>query len=303
MRRGAIESCDPRQPRIPCVIPPASIPPSSGCSRPTARPSTRCTAAHGALAQCRVEAWRSATLETYPWLKGRLEHLRLSEIRDSAAPRREQLVESQRLAELQIGSVLHDFLPRRRPAGRHPGSRERAAARRLGREPAAAAEAARQLAGHRPRAPAHRRRACTSSKSAWSSRRAPPTTACGTSTSRATKSISRRAGSRCWATRRMRMLDSPDWRSLVHPEDMSRVQIGDPRSRRRQEPDIRKRASHEAPQRRLALGGEPRQGARGRTRAPAAPGRCRARHHRTQALRRSAVPREGKRADHAAVHR
>ena len=43
--------------------------------------------AHGALAQCRVEAWRSATLETYPWLKGRLEHLRLSEIRDSSAPR------------------------------------------------------------------------------------------------------------------------------------------------------------------------------------------------------------------------
>ncbi|HEU4780697.1 MAG TPA: EAL domain-containing protein, partial [Steroidobacteraceae bacterium] len=62
--------------------------------------------AHGALAQCRVEAWRSATLETYPWLKGRLEHLRLSEIRDSAAPRRDQLIESQRLAELQIGSVL-----------------------------------------------------------------------------------------------------------------------------------------------------------------------------------------------------
>ena len=63
-------------------------------------------AAHGALAQCRVEAWRSATIDTYPWLKGRLDHLRLSEIRDSAAPRREQLIESQRLAELQIGSVL-----------------------------------------------------------------------------------------------------------------------------------------------------------------------------------------------------
>ena len=63
--------------------------------------------AHGALAQCRVEAWRSATIETYPWLKGRLEHLRLSEIRDSAAPRREQAIEGQRLAELQIGSVRH----------------------------------------------------------------------------------------------------------------------------------------------------------------------------------------------------
>jgi diguanylate cyclase (GGDEF)-like protein/PAS domain S-box-containing protein len=62
--------------------------------------------AHGALAQCRVEAWRSATIDTYPWLKGRLEHLRLSEIRDTSAPRRDQLIESQRLAELQIGSVL-----------------------------------------------------------------------------------------------------------------------------------------------------------------------------------------------------
>jgi diguanylate cyclase (GGDEF)-like protein/PAS domain S-box-containing protein len=62
--------------------------------------------AHGALAQCRVEAWRGASLETYPWLTARLEHLRLSEIRDSATPRREQLIESQRLAELQIGSVL-----------------------------------------------------------------------------------------------------------------------------------------------------------------------------------------------------
>ena len=63
-------------------------------------------AAHGALAQCRVEAWRAATLDTYPWLKGRLDHLRLTEVRDSAAPRKDQLVEAKRLAELQIGSVL-----------------------------------------------------------------------------------------------------------------------------------------------------------------------------------------------------
>jgi diguanylate cyclase (GGDEF)-like protein/PAS domain S-box-containing protein len=61
---------------------------------------------HGALAQCRVEAWRGATVDAYPWLKARLEHLRLSEIRDSAAPRKDQQIESQRLAELQIGSVL-----------------------------------------------------------------------------------------------------------------------------------------------------------------------------------------------------
>jgi diguanylate cyclase (GGDEF)-like protein/PAS domain S-box-containing protein len=62
--------------------------------------------AHGALAQCRVEAWRSAALDDYPWIKGRLEHLRLSEIRDSATPRKDQAAEGRRLAELSIGSVL-----------------------------------------------------------------------------------------------------------------------------------------------------------------------------------------------------
>src|SRR6185369_5333859 len=63
-------------------------------------------AAHGALAQCRVEAWRGAALDDYPWFKGRIEHLRLSEIRDSATPRKDQIVEGRRLAELAIGSVL-----------------------------------------------------------------------------------------------------------------------------------------------------------------------------------------------------
>ncbi|MEJ0087558.1 MAG: EAL domain-containing protein [Pseudomonadota bacterium] len=63
-------------------------------------------AAHGALAQCRVEAWRSTSLEAFPWFKGRLEHLRLSEIRDSSVARKDQAIEAKRLAELQIGSVL-----------------------------------------------------------------------------------------------------------------------------------------------------------------------------------------------------
>ncbi len=63
-------------------------------------------AAHGALAQCRVEVWRGTQLNEYPWLRNRLEHLRLSEIRDSAAPRRDQGAESRKFAELSIGSVL-----------------------------------------------------------------------------------------------------------------------------------------------------------------------------------------------------
>ena len=63
-------------------------------------------AAHGALAQCRVEVWRGTQFNEYPWLRNRLEHLRLSEIRDSAAPRRDQGSESRKFAELSIGSVL-----------------------------------------------------------------------------------------------------------------------------------------------------------------------------------------------------
>ena len=200
MRRGAVESCIRDSLN--------SLRDSSGVDTAfvwlfsaDGPPSMKVYAAHGALAQCRVEAWRGATLDTYPWLKGRLDHLRLSEIRDSAAPRKEQLVEGQRLAELQIGSVLMISFRVERRARRLPGARERAAARRLGREPAAAAEAARQLARHRASSSCASRRACTSSKNAWSSRRARPTTACGTSTSRATKSTSRRAGRRCSATR------------------------------------------------------------------------------------------------------
>ncbi|MBC8025850.1 MAG: PAS domain S-box protein [Steroidobacteraceae bacterium] len=75
-------------------------------------------AAHGALAQCRVETWRGTALEGFPWLNGRLEHLRLSEIRDSAAPRKDQAVECHRLAEQQIGSVLMiSFRIQGQPAG------------------------------------------------------------------------------------------------------------------------------------------------------------------------------------------
>ena len=66
-------------------------------------------AAHGALAQCRVEVWRGVQLDAYPWLRSRLDHLRLSEIRDSATPRREQVAESRapRGAVDRFGA--HDF--------------------------------------------------------------------------------------------------------------------------------------------------------------------------------------------------
>ena len=62
--------------------------------------------ARGAFAQCRPEGLQGVNLDSLPWLKGRAEHLRLSELRDTAAPRREQTAEAQRLSDLHIGSAL-----------------------------------------------------------------------------------------------------------------------------------------------------------------------------------------------------
>jgi diguanylate cyclase (GGDEF)-like protein/PAS domain S-box-containing protein len=75
-------------------------------------------AAHTALVQSRIEAMRGESLEQYAWLRGRLDHLRLSEIRDCASPRRDQAAEAQRLVELQVGSLLLvAFRVQDRPAG------------------------------------------------------------------------------------------------------------------------------------------------------------------------------------------
>ena len=62
--------------------------------------------ARGAFAQCRPEGLQGVGLDALPWLKSRLEHLRLSELRDTGAPRKEQAAEAGRFAELQIGSAL-----------------------------------------------------------------------------------------------------------------------------------------------------------------------------------------------------
>jgi diguanylate cyclase (GGDEF)-like protein/PAS domain S-box-containing protein len=62
--------------------------------------------ARSAFAQCRPEALQGTHLDSFPWLKGRLDHLRLSELRDTSTPRKEQAAEAQRFAELQMGSAL-----------------------------------------------------------------------------------------------------------------------------------------------------------------------------------------------------
>lgn len=63
-------------------------------------------AARGAFSQCDPEALVGESLDGWNWLRGRLDHLRMSDLRDSASPRREQLAEARRLAELRIGSLL-----------------------------------------------------------------------------------------------------------------------------------------------------------------------------------------------------
>jgi len=62
--------------------------------------------ARSAFAQCRPEGLTGSGLESFPWLRGRLENLRLSELRDTSAPRKEQALEAAKFAGLHIGSAL-----------------------------------------------------------------------------------------------------------------------------------------------------------------------------------------------------
>jgi diguanylate cyclase (GGDEF)-like protein/PAS domain S-box-containing protein len=64
------------------------------------------TACGGPFVQCHPEALRGVTLDRLPWLQSRADHLRISEFRDTATPRREQSADAGLLAELAIGSAL-----------------------------------------------------------------------------------------------------------------------------------------------------------------------------------------------------
>jgi diguanylate cyclase (GGDEF)-like protein/PAS domain S-box-containing protein len=71
--------------------------------------ATRCESvliARGQFAQCHPEALRGEPTDSLPWLKARNEHLRLSEFRDTASPRKEQAGDAGTLAELAIGALL-----------------------------------------------------------------------------------------------------------------------------------------------------------------------------------------------------
>jgi diguanylate cyclase (GGDEF)-like protein/PAS domain S-box-containing protein len=62
--------------------------------------------AKGPFAQCRPEVLKGEALESLPWIRSRLEHVRLLEIRDTVQVKPEQATDAERLAGLDIRSVL-----------------------------------------------------------------------------------------------------------------------------------------------------------------------------------------------------
>jgi diguanylate cyclase (GGDEF)-like protein/PAS domain S-box-containing protein len=74
--------------------------------------------AGGPFAQVQAEGLRGVPLDRLPFLRARSEHLRLSEFRDTATPRREASIDAGLLAELSIGAALVvSFRVREQPAG------------------------------------------------------------------------------------------------------------------------------------------------------------------------------------------
>ncbi len=62
--------------------------------------------AKGPFAQCRPEVLKGEPLEALPWIRSRLEHVRILEIRDTVSARAEQAGDAERLAGLDIRSLL-----------------------------------------------------------------------------------------------------------------------------------------------------------------------------------------------------
>jgi len=74
--------------------------------------------ARGMLATGNPEQLRGQTLDVLPWLRSRLAPLRISEFRDTAKPRPDQQADADRWCELGIGSVLMiGYFIEGRPAG------------------------------------------------------------------------------------------------------------------------------------------------------------------------------------------
>jgi len=63
-------------------------------------------ASRGMFARCRPEVLKDEPLDSLPWIRSRLEHVRIIEFRDTAAVRPEQASDAARLAGLDIRSLL-----------------------------------------------------------------------------------------------------------------------------------------------------------------------------------------------------
>jgi diguanylate cyclase (GGDEF)-like protein/PAS domain S-box-containing protein len=74
--------------------------------------------ARGQFAQCHPEALRGAAIASLPWIGSRFDHLQLSEFRDTAVPQEDQAEDAGAFAELAIGSaLLVAYRLRDQPAG------------------------------------------------------------------------------------------------------------------------------------------------------------------------------------------
>jgi diguanylate cyclase (GGDEF)-like protein/PAS domain S-box-containing protein len=72
----------------------------------------------GQFVPCHPEELKGRSFSDLPWLGERVEHLKLSELRDTAKPRREQTADAQLFSGLGLGAVLLvAFRIRNRPAG------------------------------------------------------------------------------------------------------------------------------------------------------------------------------------------
>jgi diguanylate cyclase (GGDEF)-like protein/PAS domain S-box-containing protein len=63
-------------------------------------------AGRATFSACNPDVLKGRPLDEFPWLKARLDHLRLLEIKDTANPSAAQRVDAERLAGLNVGAVL-----------------------------------------------------------------------------------------------------------------------------------------------------------------------------------------------------
>jgi diguanylate cyclase (GGDEF)-like protein/PAS domain S-box-containing protein len=63
-------------------------------------------ASRSVFAQCRPELLRGRSLDTLPWIRSRLEHVRILEFRDTVTVRPDQAADAAQLAELGVRSLL-----------------------------------------------------------------------------------------------------------------------------------------------------------------------------------------------------